>query len=32
MLEGVPDTDIIHLKETLKRLLGNYHKVNISHD
>ena len=32
MLEGVPDKDISHLKETLKRLLSNYHKVNTSHD
>ncbi len=32
MLEGVSGQDITHLKDTLKRLLSNYHKVNVKHD
>lgn len=32
MLEGVSGEDLSHLKDTLKRLLSNYHKVNTTHD
>ena len=32
MLLGVSGDDLAHLKETLKRLLANYHKVCTSHE